>query len=111
MSSKQIFFQVIAREDKGLLGVDYNRSPHVPFTLKRRYQKQQKPPSPVKEVEVEEVDSNTVGKDDSGNGVINRSDESVTSQNGEHNPDVKNESGLPTIHFLFLLFAFSSACP
>lgn len=86
-------FQVIAREDKGLLGVDYNRSPHVPFTLKRRYQKQQKPPSPVKEVEVEEVDSNTVGRDDSGNGVINRSDEGVTSQNGQHNPDVKNESG------------------
>ena len=93
---------MIAREDKGLLGVDYNRSPHVPFTLKRRYQKQQKPPSPVKKVEVEEVDSNTVGGDDSGNGVINRSDEGATSQNGQHNPDVMNESGLVTINFPFL---------
>ena len=26
---------MIAREDKGFLGIDYNRSPHVPFTISR----------------------------------------------------------------------------
>ena len=31
-----ILFQVIARENKGILGIDYNRSPHVPFTITRR---------------------------------------------------------------------------
>lgn len=29
-------YQVIARENKGILGIDYNRSPHVPFTITRR---------------------------------------------------------------------------
>lgn len=28
-------YQVIAREQKGILGIDYNRSPHVPFTITR----------------------------------------------------------------------------
>ena len=27
--------KVIARENKGVLGIDYNRSPHVPFTISR----------------------------------------------------------------------------
>ena len=107
-SINKYFFQVIAREDKGLLGVDYNRSPHVHFTLKRRYQKQQQPPSPVKEVEVEEVDSNKVEKDDGGDGVITRSDEGVTSQSGQDDPDVKNESGLVTMNFHFLLLLFQA---
>ena len=31
-----VLFQVIARENKGILGIDYNRSPHVPFTITRR---------------------------------------------------------------------------
>ena len=26
---------MIARENKGILGIDYNRSPHVPFTISR----------------------------------------------------------------------------
>jgi len=29
-------YQVIAKEDKGLLGIDYNRSPHIPFTITRK---------------------------------------------------------------------------
>ena len=32
-------FQVIAREEKGLLGVDYNRSPKVEFSLKPDFKK------------------------------------------------------------------------
>lgn len=70
-------YQVIAKEDKGLLGIDYNRSPHIPFTITRNNIHKKKS-SVVKPPPVDTDDDVTEESDDDTNSdVIDRSDDGI----------------------------------
>lgn len=69
-------YQVIAREQKGILGIDYNRSPHVPFTITRS-----------------NIHRPTARPDD----VVSRSDDvvSTTASSGAEAAEPSQEGGSP----------------